>query len=50
MFYALDTLAPQDLFAGYRARIFHGSEITFAVVEIEFHDGLNDALLVLVSG
>jgi len=35
MFYSLETLAPQDLFDGYRARIYHGDEITFAVVEIE---------------
>ena len=35
MFYTLDSLAPQDLSDGYRARMYHGNEITFAVVEID---------------
>ncbi len=34
MFYSLYSLAQQDIFAGYRARIFHGDEITFAVLEV----------------
>lgn len=35
MFYSLDSIAPQAVFAGYRARIYHGDEITFAVLEVE---------------
>lgn len=31
----LESLAPQAVFAGYRARIYHGEEITFAVLEVE---------------
>jgi quercetin dioxygenase-like cupin family protein len=56
MFYRLDELAPQDLFAGYRARIYHGNEITFAVVEIEpnaalpSHSHHNEQVGLLVRG
>lgn len=35
MFYSLESLSPQDVYTGYRARIFHGEEITFAVLEVE---------------
>ncbi|MGB6987224.1 MAG: cupin domain-containing protein [Candidatus Aquilonibacter sp.] len=34
MFYKLSDIAPQDVYDGYRARIFHGDDITFAVLEI----------------
>jgi len=56
MFYALDSLAPQDLFDGYRARIYHGDEITLAVVEIAPHAQLpahhhrNEQVGLLVHG
>jgi quercetin dioxygenase-like cupin family protein len=56
MFYSLESLAPQDLFEGYRARIYHGEEITFAVVEIEPHAQLpahqhrNEQVGLLVRG
>ncbi|MGB8909337.1 MAG: cupin domain-containing protein [Candidatus Cybelea sp.] len=56
MFYALESLAPQDLFNGYRGRIFHGREITFAVVEIEpnarlpSHSHHNEQVGLLVRG
>lgn len=35
MFYSLRSIAIQDVYAGYRARMYHGEEITFAVLEIE---------------
>jgi mannose-6-phosphate isomerase-like protein (cupin superfamily) len=56
MFYSLDALAPQNLFAGYRARIYHGNAITFAVVEIEpnaplpSHHHHNEQVGLMVSG
>jgi quercetin dioxygenase-like cupin family protein len=56
MFYTLDSLAPQDLFDGYRARIFHGNEITFAVVEIDpnaplpSHSHRNEQVGLIVRG
>lgn len=34
VFYSLRRIAPQDVYPGYRARIYHGREITFAVLEI----------------
>ncbi|MBV8530504.1 MAG: cupin domain-containing protein [Candidatus Eremiobacteraeota bacterium] len=56
MFYSLETLAPQDVFTGYRARIFHGDKITFAVLEVEPHAQLpghshrNEQVGLLVRG
>jgi quercetin dioxygenase-like cupin family protein len=56
VFYSLKSLAPQDVFAGYRARIFHGSEITFAVLEVEpnaqlpSHQHGNEQVGLLVRG
>jgi quercetin dioxygenase-like cupin family protein len=56
MFYSLQELAPQDLYPGYRARIYHGDEITFAVVEIDrnaplpAHQHHNEQVGLLVQG
>jgi quercetin dioxygenase-like cupin family protein len=56
MFYSLESLAPQNLFTGYRARIYHGEEITFAVVEIDpnaplpSHSHHNEQVGLLVRG
>ena len=56
MFYSLESLAPQVVCAGYRARIFHGEQITFAVLEIEpnaplpSHHHINEQAGLLVRG
>lgn len=56
MFYTLESLAPQDVFAGYRARIYHGQEITFAVLEVEpnaalpSHSHVNEQVGLLARG
>jgi quercetin dioxygenase-like cupin family protein len=56
MFYALDEIAPQDVFDGYRARIYHGEQITFAVLEVQPHAALpehghhNEQVGLLVRG
>lgn len=56
MFYSLESLAPQDVSAGYRARIYHGDEITFAVLEVEpnaplpSHSHRNEQVGLLVGG
>ena len=34
LFYSLHSIAPQDVFEGYQARIYHGERITFAVLEV----------------
>ena len=56
MFYSLNSIAPQDVCAGYRARIYHGDEITFAVLEVEpnaqlpSHHHPNEQVGLLVRG
>ncbi|MGA9018750.1 MAG: cupin domain-containing protein [Candidatus Cybelea sp.] len=56
MFYTLGSLAPQDVFAGYRARIYHGEKVTFAVLEVEanaklpLHHHTNEQVGLLVRG
>lgn len=56
MFYSLESLPPQDVSAGYRARIYHGEEITFAVLEVEpnaqlpSHHHRNEQVGLLVKG
>jgi quercetin dioxygenase-like cupin family protein len=56
MFYSLRAIAPQDVYPGYRARIYHGAEITFAVLEIDANAALpahhhsNEQVGLLVRG
>jgi quercetin dioxygenase-like cupin family protein len=56
VFYSLSSIAPQDVYQGYRARIFHGECITFAVLEVEpfaalpAHSHVNEQVGLLVRG
>jgi quercetin dioxygenase-like cupin family protein len=56
MFYSLSSIAPQEVCEGYRARIFHGERITFAVLEVEpfaqlpSHSHVNEQVGLLVRG
>jgi quercetin dioxygenase-like cupin family protein len=56
VFYSLESIAPQVVYAGYRARIFHGEQITFAVLEVEpnaplpSHHHTNEQVGLLVRG
>lgn len=56
MFYSLGELERRVVFDGYRARIYHGEQITFAVLEVEAYAKLpvhrheNEQVGLLVSG
>lgn len=56
MFHSLHTIAPQDVYPGYRARIYHGDAITFAVLEVDpnaalpAHHHHNEQVGLLVRG
>jgi quercetin dioxygenase-like cupin family protein len=56
MFYSLKSTLQQDLWPGYRARMFHGKQISLAVIEIEpnaqlpAHQHENEQSGVLVRG